>query len=139
MVAHGSVGHDHTSLKTNTRSNLRIGTNNDIGADDGCGVDFRRLSNSIRVSCHRILYRVTHRVNHHVTTIHPLVLGGVSEQRRMLGSEVGKVEAGTCQEVFWLTDIHPEPLEVERMQLLIGSDCGENFFFDRSGAELQNA
>lgn len=139
MVAHGSVGHDHTSLKTNTRSNLRIGTNNDIGADDGCGVDFRRLSNSIRVSGHRILYRVTHRVNHHVTTIHPLVLGGVSEQRRMLGSEVGKVEAGTCQEVFWLTDIHPEPLEVERMQLLIGSDCGENFFFDRSGAELQNA
>lgn len=57
----------------------------------------------------------------------------------MLGSEVGKVEAGTCQEVFWLTDIHPEPLEVERVQLLIGSDCGENFFFDRSGAELQNA
>lgn len=139
MVAYGSVGHDHTSLKTNTRPNLRIGANNDIGADDSCGIDFRRLSNSIRVSGDHILYRVTHRVNHHVTTIHPFVLGGVSEQRRMLGSEVGKVEAGTGKEVFWLTDIHPEPLEVERVQLLVGSDGGENFFFDRSGAELQNA
>lgn len=57
----------------------------------------------------------------------------------MLRSEMGKIEASTGKEVFWLTDIHPEPLEVERVQLLIGSDGGENFFFDRSGAELQNA
>lgn len=57
----------------------------------------------------------------------------------MLRCEMGQVEASTGKEVFWLTDIHPEPLEVERVQLLIGSDGGENFFFDRSGAELQNA
>lgn len=124
MVSHGSVGHDHTSLETDTRPNLRVGTNNDIGADDGCGVDFRR------------------RVNHHITTIHPLVLRGISQQGRMLRSEVGKVKAGTGKEVFWLTDIHPEPLKIKGVQLLVGGDGGEDFFFDRSGTELnpvQNA
>lgn len=54
-------------------------------------------------------------------------------------SEVGKVKAGAGKEVFWLADIHPEPLKIERVQLLVSRDGGEDFFFDRSGTELQKS
>lgn len=57
----------------------------------------------------------------------------------MLRSEVGKVKAGAGKEVFWLADIHPEPLKIERVQLLVSRDGGEDFFFDRSGTELQKS
>jgi len=36
----------------------------------------------------------------------------------------------TCKEIFRLADIHPEALQVERVQLLVGSNGGENFLFD---------
>lgn len=42
----------------------------------------------------------------------------------------------TGEEVLGLSDVHPEPSEVKRVQLLVGGDGGEDFLFDGSGAQL---
>ncbi len=47
-----------------------------------------------------------------------------------------KVKTSSSQVIFWLTDIHPETLHVERVELMVGGDQGEDFFFYRGGSEL---
>lgn len=42
----------------------------------------------------------------------------------------------TSQEVFRLSDIHPESGQIERMELLSGSDFREDFLFNRSWTKL---
>ena len=43
VVPDGSVGHDDTSLEPDTRSNLGSGSDDDVGSDQGGGVDLGSL------------------------------------------------------------------------------------------------
>jgi hypothetical protein len=79
----------------------------------------------------------THGVDQDVATVDPLVLRGVAEEGRVLGGEVGEVEAGSRKEVLGLSNIHPEAGEVERVKLVVGSNGGEDLLLDRGGAELR--
>jgi hypothetical protein len=100
--------------------------------------------------------KATHRVNQDVAAVDPLVLRGVGEEGRVLRSEMRQVEAGACgvgreripksdllsltgQEVLGLPDVHPEPSEVKRVQLLVGGNGGEDLLFDGSGAQLHES
>lgn len=58
---------------------------------------------------------------------------------KLLGALLGKgrkVEACSGQEVLGLTNIHPEALEVERMELTILADGGESLLLNRCRAQL---
>lgn len=49
---------------------------------------------------------------------------------------MGEVEARSGDVVLGLTDVHPEAGKVEGVQLLVGSDRGENLLLNRGRAEL---
>lgn len=91
--------------------------------------------------------------------MYPLVLLGVGEEGRVGGGEVRKVKTGsyeisrkvslliwrqevepslalTRKVILGLTDVHPESLQVKRVQLVVGSDGREDLLFDRSRSEL---
>ena len=93
--------------------------------------------------------------------MYPFVLLGVGEEGRVGGSEVRKVKTSSYKSIkkvsllIWqqelesslaltrkvilgLTDVHPESLQVERVQLVIGSDGRENLLFNRSRSELSS-
>ena len=48
----------------------------------------------------------------------------------MFLGEGGEVEAGAREEVFGLTDVHPEAFEVEGVELTVFADGGESLLFD---------
>ncbi len=56
----------------------------------------------------------------------------------MCGCEMRKIKAGACKVVLGLPNVHPETSEVERVKLLVGSDCREDFFLDRGGFRLDS-
>lgn len=47
-----------------------------------------------------------------------------------------KVEASAREKVLGLSDVHPEALQVERVQLPIGDHGGESLAFDRCRLDL---
>lgn len=99
----------------------------------------------------------THGVDEDVASLDPRLLG-VREKRRRLRREVREVEAGTCRQqtsrsvsqsekaasdqvrtsdvVLGLSNVHPEALEVERVELSLRSNEREDLLLDRGGLEL---
>lgn len=78
----------------------------------------------------------TYRVDQHVAAIDPFVLGWIRQQRGTSGGKVRKVKTGTRQVVLGLSDIHPEALKIVGVQLMIGSDSGEDLLFYRRWSKL---
>lgn len=91
-----------------------------------------------RGSYARIRARRTYGIGQDVSSMYPLVLLGVGKQRRVGSGEVGEVEAGTREVILGLTDVHPEPLQVKRVELVVGSDGGEDLLLDRGRSELSH-
>lgn len=63
-------------------------------------------------------------------------LAGRGELLAALLCEGRKVQAGTAEEILGLTDIHPETLKVERVELIVLDHGGECLLLDRSWAKL---
>lgn len=63
-------------------------------------------------------------------------LAGGGERLGAALGERGQVQAGAGQEVLGLTDVHPEALEVERVQVVVIDHGGEDLLLDGGGAEL---
>ena len=58
---------------------------------------------------------------------------------QLLGALLGErreVQAGSGQEVLGLADIHPEAVQVERVELAVADHGGEGLLLDRGGPEL---
>jgi hypothetical protein len=49
-----------------------------------------------------------------------------------------EIQARARQEVLRLTNIHPEALEIEGVELPVRANGGENFLLNRCGAELDS-
>lgn len=107
----------HTSLQTDTVTNNNIGANSDVGSDSA------------------VLANLGRGVNHDVATVDE-GLGGRSELLATPLGERGEVQACAAEEVLGLTDVHPEALEVERVQLVVLDHGGEGLLLDGSRAEL---
>jgi hypothetical protein len=63
-------------------------------------------------------------------------------RRKLLAAllrKAGQVQARAGQEVLWLTDVHPEALEVEGVELTVLDESREGLLLDRGGAELNPA
>lgn len=59
----------------------------------------------------------------------------------LLGTLLGEgsqVEAGSRQEILRLTDVHPEALKVERVELTVLGHRGESLLFNRGGSEIDS-
>lgn len=74
-------------------------------------------------------------VNHDVAAV-DVGLGRRGQLLAALLGEGGEVQAGAAEEVFGLANVHPEALEVERVQLVVGNHGGECLLLDGRGAEL---
>ncbi|RUS12632.1 hypothetical protein BC938DRAFT_478629 [Jimgerdemannia flammicorona] len=97
--------------------------NNDIGADDDVGPDAA------------ILTDLGGGVDEDVTLV-DVIESRVGESLRVTLLQMRQIEAGACQEVLGLPNIHPEALQVERVKFAVVRHEGEDFFFDRSGFGL---
>ena len=64
--------------------------------------------------------------------------GGGQKLGSLLG-EGGEVEAGAAQEILGLSDIHPETLEVKRVQLAVAAHGGEGLLLDGCRTQLDAA
>lgn len=98
-------------------------TNNNIGADGDVG------------SYPAVLANLGGGVDQDVAAVHV----GLGRGREILATplgEGGEVQASTAEEVLGLTDIHPEAVEVERMQLVVLDHGGEGLLLDRGRAQL---
>lgn len=120
MITNDCVAHDDTSLKTSSWSDLGTWSDNDVRANQCRRIDLGRW------------------VHKHVAAIHPLVLRRIGQEGRVGRGKVREVEASSGQVVFRLTYVHPESLQIERMQLLVGSDGGEDLLFDRGRSKLDS-
>lgn len=108
---------EHTSLQTNTVTDDDVWANGDVGAYSAVLSDLGRG------------------VNQDVATV-DVGLGGGSELLAALLGERRQVQAGAAKEVLGLTNVHPEALEVERVQLVVGNHGGEGLLLDGCGAKL---
>ena len=94
MILDLTVGQDDTTLQSDTIANHDTGSNGDIRTNAA------------------VLANLSGRVNHDISAVY-IWLGGWDECFRVAFVQGGKVEASAAEEVFWLTNIHPETLEVE--------------------------
>lgn len=110
-------GQQDASLQTNAVADDDVGANGDVGtysavlSDLGGGVDQDVASVDVR-------------------------FGGWCELLASLLGERGQVQAGSAKEILGLSNIHPETLEVEGVQLVVSHHGGEGLLLDRSGAKL---
>jgi hypothetical protein len=112
-----AILHHDAALETDTV------TNDNIGANDYVGTNTAVVSNLRRG------------VNHNVAAVH-VRFGDRSQLLRVALGQRGEVQTGTGEEVLGLTDIHPEALEVEGMELAVLADGGECLLLDGGGAQL---
>lgn len=117
VILHLGVGQNHASLKADaitndhTRADGHVGTNLAVLSNLGGGID-------------------------HDVAAKDKWLGNWGEELRVLASQGREVEAGSGKEVLGLTDIHPEALQVERVELPILDHCRESLLLDRGWAKI---
>lgn len=112
-----AVLHQDAALQTHAVTNHHIGSNHNIRTDAA------------------VLANLSGGVDHNIAAIHiRLAVGG--EQLRVALGKRGEVEAGTAQEILGLTNVHPEALQVEGVQLAVLDDSGEGLLLDGGGAQL---
>ena len=117
MVLDAAVLQQHTALETDTV------TDDDVGADCDIGANAAVLAN------------LGGGVDQDVSAVDE-GFGRGGEELGAQTSEGGEVQAGAGQEVLGLTDVHPEALEVERVELAVLDERGEGLLLDGGGAEL---
>ena len=76
------------------------------------------------------------RVDKHVARDDGVVLGRVGEVGRLARGEVREVEASSGEVILRLANVHPEALEVHRVQLLVAGHGREDLGLDRSRLDL---
>ena len=108
---------DYAPLEPYTVADHDAGTDGHVRTDSTVLADLRR------------------RVDQYVSAMH-VRLGRRREELGVLLCQRGKVEASSGQEILGLTNVHPEALEIERVQLTILYDGGESLLLDRGRAEL---
>jgi len=117
VVLDAAVLQQYTALKTDTISNDNIGTNCDIGANAAVLADLCSL------------------VDHDVAAV-DVRLVGRDEELGVLALQRREVQASAGEEVLGLSNVHPEALQVERVQTAVLADSGESFLLDGGGAKL---
>lgn len=108
---------EHAALQADAVADHHVGADGDVGAYSAVLADLGRG------------------VDQHVAAVHKRRRGG----REVLGGLLGQrrqVEAGARQEVLGLADVHPEAVEVERVQLAVLDHGGERLLLDRRGPQL---
>ena len=117
VVLDAAVLQDNASLETHTVANDNIGTDGDIGADAAVLANLRRW------------------VDQDVSAV-DVRFGGGCEELRAGAGQGREVEAGARQEVLGLAHVHPEALQVERVQLTVLDKRRERLLLDGGGSEL---
>lgn len=117
VVLDAAVLEDDATLETHTVAD------DDVGADGHVGTDAAVLAN------------LGGGVDQDVAAVDERFGGGGEELGAQAG-ERGEVQAGAGQEVLGLTDVHPEALEVEGVELAVLHERGESLLFDGGGPEL---
>jgi len=107
----------HGALQAHTLADLNIGSNDHVGSDLA------------------VLANLCRRVDHDVTTVDVGLAGGCEELAALLG-ERRKVEACARKEVLGLTDVHPEALKVEAVELTVLDNRRESLLLDGCRAQL---
>ena len=105
------------SLDSDTVSNNNIWTNGNVWTNSA------------------VLTDLSGWVDENITTI-DICLAGRCEGLGALLCERGEVETGSGKEILWLSDIHPESLEVEGVELSIGANSWEGLLLDGGWAKL---
>lgn len=117
MVLDLAVLQEHTALQTHAIADHNVGTNDYIRANATVLADLGRG------------------INHDVAAVDVrLAVGG--QQLGVTLRERGEVEAGARQEIFGLTNIHPETLEIKGVELTVAADGGECLLFDGGRTQL---
>ncbi len=117
MILHFGARQQHTALQADTVTHDNIRADGDVG------------------SYSAVLAELGRRVDQHIAAVHV----GQRGRSELLGAplrEGRQVKAGACQEVLRLANIHPEALQVERVQLPILDHGRECLLFDRGRPEL---
>ena len=117
MVLDLGATEENTALKTHAIADHDVGANSDIG------------------SYSAVLSNLGRGVDQHVTTVH-VGLGRRSEVLAALLGEGRKIEAGSAKEVLGLANIHPEALQVKRVELVVLDHGREGLLLNRCWAEL---
>ena len=117
VVLDAAVLQQHAALETDTIANDNVGSNCDVGADAAVLANLRGL------------------VDHDITAV-DVRLVRRDEELGILALQRRQVQAGTGEEVLGLTNVHPETLEVERVQTTVLADGGESLLLDGGGSEL---
>lgn len=108
---------NNAALQANTVADDHVGSNGHVG------------------SYSAVLANLGSGIDHDVATV-DVGLGGWDQELGSLASQGGQVQAGSGEEVLGLTDIHPETLQVKRVQLAISNHGGEGLLLDRGGAQV---
>ncbi|KAJ1760644.1 hypothetical protein LPJ58_001619 [Coemansia sp. RSA 1591] len=117
VVPDGRVLHKHAALKTHAVANNHVRSNGDIGSN---------LAALANLGCW---------VYEHVAAAH--VCFGC--RRQQLGAALGQrrqIQACAGQKVLGLPNVHPEALQVERVQLAVRCHLREDLLLDRSRPQL---
>lgn len=151
LIAHRHIISQHRHiLQARPLAHCRVPSHN-RGLDPGMILDLATLENHTplqpnTISDHdtrtdgyiraytAILAHLGGRVDEHVAAVYPRLARG--EELGRLAREGAEVEASAGKEILWLTDIHPEAVKVEAVQLTVGTDGGEDLGLDGCGSEL---
>lgn len=106
-------------METNTVTNHDVGANGDIRAYSA------------------VVSNLSGGVNQHVATV-DVGLGRGGQLLAALLCEGGEVQAGSAQEILGLTDVHPEALEVEGVELVVLDHGREGFLLNGGGTEFNS-
>lgn len=117
MVFDLRVLQQHASLESDTVADDAAGADDHVGADAAALADLRG------------------RVDHDVAAKDVGFVVGDEGLGLVLG-QGGQVQAGAAQEVLGLAHVHPEALEVERVELVVLADGREGLLLDRGGPQL---
>lgn len=112
-----AVSEQDASLETDAIAN------DDVGSDSHVGTNTAVLAN------------LRGGVDEDVSAV-DIGLAGGGEQLGALLGERGEVEAGSAEEVLGLTDVHPETLKVEGVQLAVLAYGREGLLFNGGWAKL---
>lgn len=117
MVLDLGTGEDDTALQTHAVTDDGIGADGDIGTDSAVLADLGRG------------------VDQDVAAMDVRKRGGGQELGALLG-EGRQVEARARQEILGLSDVHPEAVQIEGMQLSVAADGREGLLLDGGRAQL---
>lgn len=117
VVLDTAVLEQDAALQTHAVADDNVGSNGDVGANAA------------------VLANLGRGVNQDVAAI-DIGLRRWGKQLGVLARERREVQAGAGQEVLGLTNVHPETLEIERVEQAVLDNGRESLLLDRCGAEL---